>query len=48
MQHRAGCPIVVYSILDPRKTFRGVTRSAARPTAKNLSCSQKKRKILTR
>jgi hypothetical protein len=36
-RNRTGCPIVSYSLLDQRDAFRGVTGSAARPTAVNDS-----------
>ena len=47
-QHRTGCPIVSYSVLDPRDTFSCVTGSATRPTAENGSYSQPIHKIVTR
>jgi hypothetical protein len=46
--YRTGCPIVCYSVLDPRDAFICITGSAARPTAKNGSDRQPKCKILTR
>src|SRR6516225_2925058 len=33
--HRTYCPEVSYSLFDPGNAFRGVTGSAARPTAEN-------------
>src|SRR5262249_31761481 len=46
-QHRAGCPIVSDSVLDPGDTLGCTAGNAARPSAKNLSSSQAKRKSLT-